>query len=146
MCVCVCACSCKRPTTEGYYCPRCGAKSCHIPCGCPICGLFLLASYHLAKSYHHLFSLPQYNEVSALPPCSSSSSFTTTATASVKHHPKHTPARVSSGQPCYCYGCSMRITPPAWQCSACNKIFCGECEIYVHETLFNCPGCMEAKK
>jgi transcription factor Ssl1 len=40
---------------EGFLCPRCGAKLCDVPTDCDVCGLLVVSSPHLARSYHHLF-------------------------------------------------------------------------------------------
>jgi transcription initiation factor TFIIH subunit 2 len=48
-----------------YSCPRCGAKSPELPCGCHVCGLTLISSPHLARSYHHLFPVQPFDEVEA---------------------------------------------------------------------------------
>lgn len=58
-----CACH-HRPTREGYACTRCRAKVCRLPADCPVCGLTLVLSTHLARSYHHLFPLRGWVEVS----------------------------------------------------------------------------------
>ncbi|OSX76817.1 hypothetical protein BU14_0175s0010 [Porphyra umbilicalis] len=39
----------------GYVCPRCEAWIAHVPAECVLCGLTLVSSPHLARSYHHLF-------------------------------------------------------------------------------------------
>jgi transcription initiation factor TFIIH subunit 2 len=59
----LCACH-HRPTREGYACTRCRAKVCRLPAECPVCGLTLVLSTHLARSYHHLFPLRGWVEVS----------------------------------------------------------------------------------
>ena len=59
----LCACHSK-PTQGGYLCSRCSSKVCALPSKCPICGLTLILSTHLARSYHHLFPLKNWKEVS----------------------------------------------------------------------------------
>ena len=49
--------------SEGYLCPRCQAKICDIPTDCNICGLMIVSSPHLARSYHHLFPVKAYEAV-----------------------------------------------------------------------------------
>ncbi|KAL1902145.1 hypothetical protein Cpir12675_000044 [Ceratocystis pirilliformis] len=49
---------------EGYMCTRCGCRVCRLPASCPSCGLTLILSTHLARSYHHLFPLKNFVEVS----------------------------------------------------------------------------------
>jgi transcription initiation factor TFIIH subunit 2 len=58
----LCACH-HRPSREGYACTRCAAKVCRLPADCPVCGLTLILSTHLARSYHHLFPLRVWVEV-----------------------------------------------------------------------------------
>lgn len=59
----LCACHSK-PTVGGYLCSRCSSKVCALPSKCPVCGLTLILSTHLARSYHHLFPLKNWKEVS----------------------------------------------------------------------------------
>jgi len=59
----LCACH-SQPSTGGYLCSRCSTKVCALPTACPVCGLTLILSTHLARSYHHLFPLKNWREVS----------------------------------------------------------------------------------
>lgn len=59
----LCACH-NSPIREGYGCTRCGTRVCRLPIECPACGLTLVLSTHLARSYHHLFPLRNWVEVS----------------------------------------------------------------------------------
>lgn len=59
----LCACH-SRPTRGGYLCSRCNSKVCSLPTTCPVCKLTLILSTHLARSYHHLFPLQNWTEVS----------------------------------------------------------------------------------
>ncbi|KAL1901462.1 hypothetical protein Sste5346_001868 [Sporothrix stenoceras] len=58
----VCACH-NKPIREGYACTRCRTKVCRLPAECPACGLTLILSTHLARSYHHLFPLRNWSVV-----------------------------------------------------------------------------------
>lgn len=58
----LCACHSK-PSRGGYLCSRCNSKVCSLPAECPSCGLTLILSTHLARSYHHLFPLINWVEV-----------------------------------------------------------------------------------
>ena len=49
--------------SEGFLCPRCMAKVCDVPTDCDICGLMIVSSPHLARSYHHLFPVKPYTAV-----------------------------------------------------------------------------------
>ena len=97
----------------GYFCPRCKSKFCDLPTECLICGLTLVASPHLARSYHHLFPVPIFSEI--------------------KDRKNIT----------NCYGCKLRIDvgTNSYSCPKCKNEFCLECDIFIHESLHNCPGC-----
>ncbi len=45
-----------------YTCPRCRSRVAELPCECHTCGLTLISSPHLARSYHHLFPVPPFDE------------------------------------------------------------------------------------
>ncbi|KAH0827511.1 Ssl1-domain-containing protein [Lanmaoa asiatica] len=49
--------------SEGFLCPRCMAKVCDVPTDCDICGLMIVSSPHLARSYYHLFPVKPYQAV-----------------------------------------------------------------------------------
>ena len=49
----------------GYTCPRCKARVGELPSSCHVCGLSLVSSPHLARSYHHLFPVKPFAEVPA---------------------------------------------------------------------------------
>jgi transcription initiation factor TFIIH subunit 2 len=134
----LCACHGK-PARGGYECPRCRVKVCALPQACPACSLTLILSTHLARSYHHLFPLRGFTEVSW-------------ARA----------RRVGSVQ---CRGC-LRGFPPVppeggeeegeegakavegasesarYECESCHSHFCVDCDVFCHQVLFNCPGCL----
>nr|CAI5840279.1 unnamed protein product [Callosobruchus analis] len=101
-------------TTGGYYCPQCYSKYCELPVECRACGLTLVSAPHLARSYHHLFPAANYTEVQF------------------------------QNQAAICYGCQKSFgdaDKQVYDCPNCKKIFCIDCDIFVHETLHTCPGC-----
>lgn len=157
----LCACH-SRTTRGGYLCSRCTSKVCSLPTQCPACGLTLILSTHLARSYHHLFPLSNWQEVSW-------------ASAS------------GSGQK-VCFGCQIpfpeapagqrrqstyggqdhdrislatsrsQLHPPKtahtshankdgvsesgrYECKNCERFFCIDCDVFAHEVVHNCPGC-----
>ncbi|XP_056647580.1 general transcription factor IIH subunit 2 [Diorhabda sublineata] len=101
-------------TTGGYYCPQCYSKYCELPVECRACGLTLVSAPHLARSYHHLFPAANYIEINF------------------------------DNQVNGCFAC-QRILGEAdkqvYNCPNCKKIFCIDCDIFIHETLHTCPGC-----
>ena len=46
-----------------YTCPQCQAKVSELPTDCVVCGLKLVLSPHLARSFHHLFPVAPFNEI-----------------------------------------------------------------------------------
>jgi len=58
-----CACHLK-PVTAAHECPRCSTMVCELPFECPVCRLSLASAPHLARSYHHLYPLPVFVDVS----------------------------------------------------------------------------------
>ncbi|OMO71229.1 von Willebrand factor, type A [Corchorus capsularis] len=59
----ICSCHKEAKVGAGYTCPRCKARLCELPTECRICGLTLVSSPHLARSYHHLFPIAPFDEV-----------------------------------------------------------------------------------
>lgn len=45
-----------------YTCPRCLAQQTDLPAECIGCGLFLVLTPHLARTFHHLFPLAEFKE------------------------------------------------------------------------------------
>src|SRR5580658_11272785 len=58
--LCVCHAELRR---TGFLCPRCLAKVCEVPTDCDVCGLMIVSSPHLARSYHHLFPVKVFEAV-----------------------------------------------------------------------------------
>ncbi|XP_010257340.1 PREDICTED: general transcription factor IIH subunit 2 [Nelumbo nucifera] len=120
----ICSCHKEAKVGGGYTCPRCKARVCELPIECQICGLTLVSSPHLARSYHHLFPITPFVEVSS----------------SLVNNPHHR-------LPKTCFGCRQTFLAPGNKssfhvaCSKCNQHFCLDCDIYIHESLHNCPGC-----
>ena len=127
----------RRPVdTAGYFCagsggdlvcPQCRARVAELPGTCPVCTLTLVSSPHLARSYHHLFPVPPFDEIA--------------------------PEVRLSGQHARCYGCfaPLDTTPDddseakangvRVRCPTCGLPFCFACDAFIHEQLHNCPGC-----
>lgn len=52
-------------TSTSYICPRCHCRVTNIPTTCPVCALQLNSSSHIARSYHHLFPVPNFGEITS---------------------------------------------------------------------------------
>ncbi|KAL9645040.1 hypothetical protein ABK040_004532 [Willaertia magna] len=110
----MCACH-KKVTPGGYICPRCKSKYCDLPVECSTCGLMLVSSPHLARSYHHLFPVQQFSDFDQ-----------------------------GNSEDIFCYGCQKHLLKGinlCLQCPGCRNFFCVECDSFIHESLHNCPGC-----
>lgn len=120
----ICSCHKEAKVGAGYTCPRCKARVCELPTDCCICGLTLVSSPHLARSYHHLFPIAPFDEVSVSDLTNMHNKF-----------PKN------------CFGCQQSLLAtgnkpgPCVSCRTCRQYFCLDCDIYIHESLHNCPGC-----
>ncbi|OQS07116.1 TFIIH subunit [Thraustotheca clavata] len=99
-------------TKVGYVCPRCKSKSCELPTVCAVCTLPLVSSPHLARSYHHLFPIENYQ--------------------------KKTNQELKIRK---CFSCLVAIINAGYECPCCLHSFCNECDLYIHDSLHNCPGC-----
>ena len=119
----------------GYTCPRCASKVCQVPTDCPTCGITIIMSTHLARSYHHLFPVQNYEPVAW--------------------------EAVSTTSPSNCFACAFPFPPrpsnldetshvvmdstlapsSRYMCPKCHQHFCLECDAFVQEQLHTCPGC-----
>ncbi|KAI1105020.1 TFIIH basal transcription factor complex, subunit SSL1 [Jackrogersella minutella] len=134
-----CACH-NRPTREGYACTRCGNRVCRLPAECPGCGLTLILSTHLARSYHHLFPLRNWVDVpwakaKTSKACYSCLAAFPEAPSSPKNKNKGK-GKDGGGAPAKGLSESGR-----YACEACGNHFCIDCDLFAHEVLHNCPGC-----
>lgn len=132
-----CACH-NRPARESYECTRCSSRVCRLPAECPGCGLTLILSTHLARSYHHLFPLRNWVEVpwskaKRSKACYSCLSPFPAAPSSMKGKGKTTNALYSQVK-----GLSESSR---YACEVCGNHFCIDCDLFAHEVLHNCPGC-----
>ncbi|KAI1817557.1 Ssl1-like-domain-containing protein [Poronia punctata] len=133
-----CACH-HRPTREGYACTRCSARVCRLPAECPGCGLTLILSTHLARSYHHLFPLRNWREVPWSEAKKSGSCY-----SCLTPFPE-VPGKGAGGPK----GQDKPDRAPVkglsesgrYACEVCGNHFCIDCDLFAHEVLHNCPGC-----
>lgn len=133
----LCACH-SRSRGSGYLCPRCGVKVCDVPTDCPVCGITIVMSTHLARSYHHLFPVPNWKAVpwstvtsTSEPSCFSCSLAFPTLEEGAARTAAANKALEEAG-----LSASSR-----YRCSRCGHDFCLECDAFVHEQLHVCPGC-----
>ncbi|KAM3077424.1 hypothetical protein ACMFMG_006769 [Clarireedia jacksonii] len=123
-----CACHSKL-SRGGYLCSRCDSKVCALPMECPACGLTLILSTHLARSYHHLFPLRNWREVGWEEAKKSKACFgcqTVFAVADPGAGASEMKGMSESGR---------------YACEVCGNHFCIDCDVFAHEVVHNCPGC-----
>ncbi|KAJ5427735.1 hypothetical protein N7491_008177 [Penicillium cf. griseofulvum] len=133
----LCACHSK-PSRGGYLCSRCNSKVCSLPAECPSCGLTLILSTHLARSYHHLFPLINWVEVPWRRASRSSACFA--CGLSFPPVPLEDHWQVAENQT---KGMSVSSR---YECTACRNHFCIDCDLFAHEVVHNCPGCQSKSK
>lgn len=136
-----CACH-NRPCREGFLCTRCGTRVCRLPAECPACALTLILSTHLARSYHHLFPLRNWVEVSwadavgRSPACFACqcpfpAAAATGGDASAREEGQGKKRPTVKGV----------SESGRYACEVCGNHFCIDCDVYAHEVIHNCPGC-----
>ncbi|PHH78688.1 hypothetical protein CDD82_2911 [Ophiocordyceps australis] len=147
-----CACH-NRPCREGYACTRCCARVCRLPAECPICGLTLILSTNLARSYHHLFPLRNWVEVSWADAARSTVCFAcqcpfpdASSRLSRSHAPADAHAQDASKHPQRPDALAQSMPKGVsesgrYACQICACHFCIDCDVYAHQVLHNCPGC-----
>ncbi|KAF7516535.1 hypothetical protein G7054_g14117 [Neopestalotiopsis clavispora] len=125
-----CACH-NRPNREGYTCTRCSSRVCRLPAECPGCGLTLILSTHLARSYHHLFPLRNWVDV----PWSEARK-STACYACLSPFPQYDKKYIEQ------HGAPIGLSESGrYACEVCGNHFCIDCDLFAHEVLHNCPGC-----
>ena len=121
---------------RAFACPRCKSRVQDLPQACHVCGLSLVSSAHLARSYHHLLPVPLFQEESA------------------------DLLELSTKGDLRCRGCGKSLViagdngagnngagekyEVVLKCPKCAGYFCIACDVFIHEDLHNCPGCEEA--
>jgi transcription initiation factor TFIIH subunit 2 len=123
-------------TNGGYNCSRCSAKVCSLPQTCPACDLTLILSTHLARSYHHLFPLLLWNEVSWNRAVQKNSSRCFGCLSAFPAIPKG--IEVGGEMQKRAEGASESSR---YECPSCERHFCVDCDVFCHEVVHNCPGC-----
>lgn len=131
---------CDNPSVRGrlgYNCPRCMAWLSEMPCECTLCGLTLVSSPHLARSYHHLFPVPKFIPLDTADLMSALQSDENSAKVEKA-------TNLSASSILRCTGCSRILgkdTSLRLLCPRCVKVFCIDCDTFVHDSLHHCPGC-----
>ena len=140
-----------RLSVSGFLCPQCNAKYCELPVECRICGLMLVSAPHLARSYHHLFPLPTFKEASACPYPKLNIvfivdySFLDILFQILVSELRQDPSATMPSCFCCVRQFSTSSEAKCFKCPLCSRLFCGDCDLFVHETLHSCPGCASSR-
>jgi transcription initiation factor TFIIH subunit 2 len=142
----LCACH-SELTRGGYRCSRCRAKVCKLPQTCPSCNLTLILSTHLARSYHHLFPLRNWVAVSWKRAREVRSSQCRGCLKKLPPPPDLDEADADDQEDVEVRRRTSREEKGAsessrYECQACGSHFCIDCDLFCHEIVHNCPGCL----
>jgi transcription initiation factor TFIIH subunit 2 len=138
----------RRARRLGFECPRCKQWLSEVPGNCILCGLTLTTALHLARSYHHVFPPPgfeEYDEVSSSS-LSSRASGDDDAQDMTRKEPAAVQDLADAAGSWRCSGCLRNLSVASdlrLQCSGvCRQVFCIECDQLVHERVHTCPKCL----
>lgn len=121
---------------------------CDVPTDGDICGLMIVSSPHLARSYHHLSpvkpampSRVSRKLISMWVPLSDTCCRTSVEEVRARANVCHACARPFPTVPCTAPP-SGGISPLGrYRCPDCDHDFCTECSVLVHDVVHCCPGC-----
>ena len=109
---------------------------CELPSTCALCGLQLVSAFSLARSYHHLFPVPEFVEVPD-------------ATRPAERRRKREMDGLVGTEMVHdtstvCGACHAALPAPVarYVCPECRMAVCSDCEQLIHEALHSCPGCV----
>lgn len=124
---------------RGYECPRCGAWLSEMPTECTLCGLTLVSSPHLARSYHHLFPVPLF-----IPLGTTKLTVKSFANAHDAEEKLSRANMIEDTEITRCTGCAKLLEQDAVLrliCPLCISVYCIDCDTFIHDQLHHCPGC-----
>lgn len=140
-----CACHSKL-SRGGYECSRCGSKVCSLPADCPSCGLTLILSTHLARSYHHLFPLKNWVEVAWSKSSRSTACFSCRSPfPAVRRRGSQAGGKRLDQISGATEGLRGMSESGRYACTVCRNHFCIDCDVFAHEVVHNCPGCQSTR-
>ena len=117
----------------GYECPQCASMHAELPTECPLCGLKLVASTDLMKTYHHLFPLQSFPEVKGRADDLCDACGAPLPIISAQDKAAHGEAPSDAAR---------EVRSVRYQCSGCHSHFCTSCDELLHDSVFACPGCL----
>jgi transcription initiation factor TFIIH subunit 2 len=130
----LCFCHKKERPPPFYICPRCKSIQCEIPNHCNICGLTLISASDLSHSYHYLFPLDLFREKDLNEIDESN------LTSLDQHDLLDNFYNDIIPEKRNCFSCQCELTK-AFECPNCLSLYCNECDVFIHNSIFICPGC-----
>ncbi|QLI66765.1 General transcription and DNA repair factor IIH subunit ssl1 [Metarhizium brunneum] len=104
------------------------------------CGLTLILSTHLARSYHHLFPLRNWAEVSWAEATRSTVCFS--CLCPFPEAPKDKVDGVEKSKDDTRRPKAKGVSESGrYACEVCGNHFCIDCDVFAHQVIHNCPGC-----
>lgn len=142
-------------SSVAYKCPQCTAMIQELPSDCVVCGLKLVLSPHLARSFHHLFPVPPFTEVG---PCAKAcddrmndrKDIVTSAITTISSSSLSLKKNMQQQQPSIILDSKLRLSPmdEPTSCFACLRQIGSQSKATTdteeegEETLcFSCPNC-----
>ncbi|KAI4211956.1 MAG: hypothetical protein LQ351_005296 [Letrouitia transgressa] len=147
----LCACHSKA-ITGGYSCTRCSSLVCSLPATCPVCKLMLVESTQLSRSYHLLFPVQNWKEVSWVRAAEVGQNHCFACLCPFPMKSVDVPKESGSGGGGSGSSSNSKgVTGSSnkdgvsesgrYECVTCEKFFCSDCDYLCHEVVHNCPGC-----
>ena len=150
-----------------YKCPNCQTPKCEISSSCKICRVMLVSAVHLSRTTQGSSSqteaikpflmMKQYLALDDLTRMQvdegAGSSINEDASLLLQKHNNWkniqgflVPREDHEGVLIHCNGCEKQLntqsdSPDNVVCPRCNKLYCLDCDIFIHETLLSCPTC-----
>ena len=134
------------------------SKNAELPTDCAVCGLKLVLSPHLARSFHHLFPVQPFAEVAVVREASKADIKTISSAPSSMQLPENVNSDIlvnSESDDTCCMAClrpfgttletrgsTQNAVVLRFACPDCQSLFCVDCDVFLHESLHNCPGCL----
>ena len=128
--------------STSYICPRCHNRTSEIPTQCAVCLISLNSSSHIARSSHHLYPVPNFVDMEIMGGDATSVSARAFVAAGAGKSDSGSAGLAAQYAP-RCFGCLGWLTSlsAAFKCPKCARLYCVDCDLFIHDSLHNCPGC-----
>ncbi len=132
-------------SSSAYVCPRCVTRATDIPTQCCVCNLQLNSSSPPPPPPPDL-SPPRHTSAAATspPPPQRSENRNGRSSEEADEEVADETVELMSPELSRCRGCLtslLRENKVIFRCLTCSHFFCVDCDVFIHETLHNCPGC-----